>query len=38
MKHAISYECRTWIGWPSIQKASVMLAKRIALADMRLAA
>jgi hypothetical protein len=27
--HAISYESRTWKGWPSMQKASAMLFWRI---------
>jgi hypothetical protein len=30
MKHAISHESRTWLGWPSIQEASEILRKRIA--------
>lgn len=29
MKHAISWESRTWWGWPSMQKASKMLVCRI---------
>jgi hypothetical protein len=33
MTHAISKESRTWLGWPSIQKASAMLAQRIARAQ-----
>jgi hypothetical protein len=32
MKHAISKEARTWLGWPSIQKASLMLVERIGYA------
>jgi hypothetical protein len=38
VNHAITYEARTWWGWPSIQKASAMLAQRIALANLKLAA
>lgn len=34
ISHAITWEARTWWGWPSMQKASQMLAQRIAAADM----
>jgi len=30
--HAITYEARTWWGWPSIQAASLMLVERIGFA------
>jgi hypothetical protein len=37
MRHAISYGARTY-NWPSIQQASALLLKRIAMANLRLAA
>jgi len=34
IRHAISYESRTWLGWPSMQSASEMLRQHIAYACM----